>query len=173
VKGARVASLVALAALSASCGAPAGHASSSGSRTHKGPTVMASTQPGIDCSVVSAAAVDSALGVSVTGPVVRIDGARSTCTYSSGRFRELVAVTFDTSATPASLATEAARIASVGATTSTLAGIGSMAVAASVGSGPDQTNTVAAIAGHLQVSVSAPAPIAKIEALVAAALREA
>lgn len=124
-----------------------------------------STPPGPTCSSLDAATVSAQLGLTVTGPTVRTNGKTTTCDFASGSYRDDVVVTVTSGASASAFAATATGLGSSGATTTSIAGIGDMAVGASVGSGPDQTNTVALLSGSVEVSVTAPAPLPKVEAV--------
>ena len=124
------------------------------------------------CATVPASTVSVDLGVTVSGPVVRPSGTSASCSYSSGSFRAAVVITVTRGATSESFAADAAKLGAYGATTTTISDLGDSAMASALGTGPDQTNTVAVLSGSTEVTITAAAALARIEALAQTVLAQ-
>ncbi len=120
----------------------------------------------LSCSSITASTVSAALGVQVTGPTFHPSAASTSCAYAAGTFRAAVEITVAGGVSASTFDRDATTLGAYGATTSTVPGLGDLAMASSLGAGPDQTTTVAALSGTTEVIVSAAAPVSRIETLV-------
>jgi len=121
-------------------------------------------------SCPSSSVVDQALGTSLSGPITSSSGLLITCKYASGNFKASASIVLQQGANPAIFGSNVKRLQVTGLTTTTIAGLGDLAVEASIESGPDRVITVVAMHGKLLVTATAPASLPALESLVSQVL---
>ena len=117
----------------------------------------------VDCSLVTPAEVNAALGTSVGAPSTVVNGTVTVCTYKQST--GAVIVRFDTASSAAKFAEARAGFGSHGETAVTASGFGDEAYTSTLGSGSYVTSTIVARKGSTELLITGPASVAQVEAL--------
>ena len=147
--------------------------SSSTTKTSSGGTPSTSSGGGskaVDCSLVTPAEVNAALGTSVGTPSKIVNGSVTVCTYKQSM--GTVIVRFDTASSAAKFAQAKAGFGSHGETAVTATGIGDEAYTSTLGSGNYITSTIVARKGSTELLITGPASVAQVEALATQVLAQ-
>lgn len=133
------------------------------------PSAGASLRPHVlSCGKVSAAEINSSLGITVGTTKVTTVGSSTTCTYSHSTM--IVKISGGFSA--ASFAADRKSFDSHGEPTKTVTGLGSGAFSSTIGAGTYATNTIVVLKGSTELLITAPqASLGKIEGLAKTVLK--
>jgi len=119
----------------------------------------------VSCAVASADQVAAALAVQAIGPTSQVNGAVTVCLYASSTNARNVTIRYQAGMSASDFATAESTFSQHGEPTKPVSGIGDKGYSSTIGTGQYVTNTLAVLKGSTEVQVSAPASLARIEAL--------
>lgn len=117
------------------------------------------------CTFVTAAAVSSALGVTVSAPTVVNNAPVTVCYFPKGSFSKFATVRLQTNMTSSSFATGRAGFGQHGEPTSAVNGLGEQAYSSVIGSGKYAISSIVVLNQGEELLISAPATLAAVESL--------
>jgi hypothetical protein len=117
------------------------------------------------CATVSPQLIRSALGLSVPAPQATPNGSVLVCTYGKLGQGQVI-VRFQTGDSKPAFAAARKQFDTHGEPTKPFAGLGVPAYSSVIGSGAYLNSTVVALKGSTELLVTAPAPLARVAALV-------
>jgi hypothetical protein len=119
-----------------------------------------------NCATVSPQLIKSSLGLAVPAPQATPNGSVLVCTYGKAGQGKQVIVRFQTGESTPAFAANRKQFDAHGQPTKTFAGLGVPAYSSVLGAGVYLNSTVVALKGSTELLVTAPAPLAKVAALV-------
>jgi hypothetical protein len=134
--------------------------------TSQSPTpTSAAKASAVNCASASADQVATALGVQAIGPTSQVNGAVTVCLYASSTNPRNVTIRYQTGMSATDFATARAAFSQHGEPTQPVTGFGAKAYSSTIGSGQYVTNTLVVLKNSTEVQISAPASLARVDAL--------
>jgi len=126
----------------------------------------AARHPAPTCGLVGASAVQRALGLNVNPPTPVVSGPVTVCTYTgTSSTPSTVIVRFATDSSTATYEAAKAQFAAHQEPTVDVAGLGKAAYSSTLNAAGLDQNTIVVLKGSTELLISAPAPLAQVEAL--------
>ncbi len=128
---------------------------------NSGPATTSSSAKSVGCGLASADEIEAALGVQAQSPSAEPNGDVTVCLYPGNSNPRNTTIRYETGTSAAAFATEKTQFDSSGQKTTAVSGVGDQAYSSTLG----KYNTLVVLKGDTELLITAPASLAKIQAL--------